>query len=208
MATVVSDVSRTGLTGDPPMFQRLFQASCVAALAGTVAAVSGIAPAAAQGMGGEVDWTGPYAGVEFGQSIADMSSGDDGKGTAVGVQGGYRHDFGSFVLGGEAQYDWTDLDVGDGQGSVDGLGQLKVDAGYDVGPWLFYGTLGASYARAEFEGDDYDEWGWLGGVGADYLVTDRFAIGAEVLHHGFGELGDTGRDFDATTVEAGVTFRF
>ncbi len=156
----------------------------------------------------EVDWTGPYAGVEFGQSIADMGKGDDGKGTAFGLQAGYRQDFGDFILGGEAQYDWTDLDLGDGAGSVDSLGQLKLDAGYDVGPWLFYGTVGATYARAELNGDDYDQWGWLAGVGADYLVTDRVVIGAEVLHHGFGELEDTDRDFDATTVEAGVTFRF
>lgn len=162
------------------------------------------APAIAQ----DVDWSGPYAGFEFGQSIADMGKGDDGNGTAFGLQAGYRRDFGGFILGGEAQYDWTDLELGDGAGSVDSLAQLKVDAGYDVGPWMFYGTLGASYARAELDGDDYDEWGWLGGVGADYLVTDRVTIGAEVLHHGFGELGDTGRDFDATTVEAGVTFRF
>lgn len=174
------------------------------------AAVFGGAPAAAQspGMVGDVDWTGPYAGIEFGLSIADMSSGDDGRGSAYGLQAGYRKDFGTFILGGEAQYDWTQLEIGEDEGSVDSLGRLKLDAGYNVGSWMFYGSFGATHATAELDGEDYDEWGWLAGVGADYLVTDRTAIGVEVQHHGFGELGDTGRDFDATTVEAGITFRF
>ncbi len=192
------------------MFGRLTLAFPAAAMAVAVSTTLGIAPAAAQtpGLVYDADWTGPYAGLQFGRSIADMSSGDDGTGSAFGLQAGYRNDFGSFVLGGEVQYDWTHLELGDGQGSVDSLGRLKVDAGYGVGSWLFYGTFGATRAAAEFEGDDYDEWGWLAGFGVDYMVTEPIAIGFEVQHHGFGELGDTGRDFDATTVEAGITFRF
>jgi outer membrane immunogenic protein len=190
------------------MFGRLTPAFPAAAM---IAALSlGAAPAAAQvpGMGYDADWTGPYVGLQFGRSIADMSSGDDGTGSAMGVQAGYRNDFGSFVLGGEVQFDWTDLEVGDGQGSVDSYGRIKVDAGYGTGQWLFYGTFGATRAAAEFDGDSHDEWGWLAGFGVDYMVTEPLAVGFEVQHHGFGELGDTDRDFDGTTVEAGVTFRF
>jgi opacity protein-like surface antigen len=192
------------------MIRRLTPLLSASAMFAAVSATLGVAPAAAQspGMVYDVDWTGPYVGLQFGRSIADMSSGDDGTGSAFGLRGGYRNDFGSFVLGGELQYDWTHLDLGDGQGSVDGLGRIKVDAGYGVGQWLFYGTFGATHAAAEFEGDDYSEWGWLAGFGVDYQLNSPVAIGFEVQHHGFGELGDTGRDFDATTVEAGITFRF
>jgi outer membrane immunogenic protein len=192
------------------MFRRLTRTLPAAAMVAALLAVVGAAPAAAQvyGLEDEVDWTGPYVGLQFGRSIADMSSGDDDVGTAYGLQAGYRTDFGRFVLGGEAQYSWLDLEPGDGQGVVNGYGRLKLDAGYGVGPWLFYGTFGATFAAAEFEDEDYDEWGWLAGVGVDYMVTDPIAVGFEVQHHGFGELGDTGRDFDGTTVEAGVTFRF
>lgn len=178
--------------------------------AAAVLTLLGAAPAAAQatGMAYGADWTGPYAGVQFGRSIADMSGGDDGTGSAIGLQGGYRYDFGTFVLGGEVQYDWLDLDVGDGAGSVDSYGRIKVDLGYGIDQWLFYGTFGATHADAELDGETYDEWGWLAGFGVDYMVSEPIAVGIEVQHHGFGKLGDTDRDFDGTTVEAGVTFRF
>ncbi len=157
------------------------------------------------------DWTGFYAGAQlgWGSGSADTGAADiDHDGAIGGLNVGYRHDFGQFVLGGEAQYDWANLDLDDDAGSIDNVARLKAIAGYDAGRSLVYGSAGWTRASAEVGGEDYSDSGWVIGAGMDYLVTDRVTLGGEIQYHRFDDFDDTGIDVDATTIQAKMTFRF
>ncbi|KIC22467.1 outer membrane protein [Leisingera sp. ANG-Vp] len=149
------------------------------------------------------DWTGFYLGGQVGQLDADASSGASGDDTAYGIHGGYNHDFGRFVLGGELDYDSTDLDLGGGA-TIDSVARAKVKAGYDFGNVLAYVTGGVAEADSSLG----SETGEFYGVGLAYQVTDQWQIGGEVLEHNFDEFGSSGVGSDATSVSLRASFKF
>ncbi len=156
------------------------------------------------------DWTGFYGGAALG--FADIgSSGDvlNGDGFLGGVLAGYRLDWGQWVGGIEADYDWSGIDLGDNDlGSLDAVGRIKLQVGYDAGRTLIYGTGGWAYGDATVANAGRTDWGWLAGVGVDYAVTDQWLVGGEVLYHEFDDFDDSGIDIDATTIKARVAYRF
>lgn len=156
------------------------------------------------------DWTGFYAGGQLG--FADVGSGSgllDGDNMTGGFLGGYRMDFGQFVGGVEANYDWANVDLGAGAGSLDNIARLKLIGGYDMGNALVYGTVAAVRASATVGGADVSDNGWGAGIGVDYALTDSMTLGAEVMEHKFDDFGGVaGNDLDATTVNARVGFKF
>lgn len=158
-----------------------------------------VAPAAQPVTG---DWTGPYAGLSFGNLNAQ--AGNAAKtGGVYGLYGGYDYDFGRLVVGAELDYQ-TGNDYTIGGVDVDDITRLKLRAGYDAGRTLIYGTVGAAKVNTSVG----DATGPLGGVGLEYKVTDRFSIGGEALAHSFDDVGGTGIDADAQTYSLRATFRF
>ncbi|KIC37490.1 outer membrane protein [Leisingera sp. ANG-M7] len=149
------------------------------------------------------DWTGFYLGGQVGQLDADTSNGASGDDTAYGVHGGYNHDFGRFVLGGELDYDATDLDLGGGA-TVDSVARAKLKAGYDFGRVLAYVTGGVAEADSSLGSETGDFYG----VGLAYQVTDQWLIGGEVLEHDFDQFGTSGVGSDATSVSLRASFKF
>lgn len=107
------------------------------------------------------DWTGAYAGVSVGRAFTN--AGDD---NFVGAFAGYRHDFGAYVLGAEADYR-------DNRNGVKAY-SLKTQAGYDAGAFLPYATLGVQKVENLKSEAVY-------GLGIDYKITDRYTVGAEWL---------------------------
>lgn len=176
--------------------------------AGSIAApvqepvVSTPAPVAAPvNLGG--DWTGGYAGLNFGKMNATAEPGDfEGDDTFYGAHVGYDYDFGRFVVGGELDYSKTDLDIA-GE-TIDNVTRLKLRTGYDLGRTMIYATAGG--AKADTSIGDAD--GWLGGVGVEYMATDSISVGGEVLHHRFDDAADSGLDLEANTVALRASFRF
>ncbi|MCB4454150.1 outer membrane protein [Leisingera sp. McT4-56] len=148
------------------------------------------------------DWTGFYLGGQVGQLDADASNGASGDDTSYGVHAGYNHDFGRFVLGGELDYDATDLDLS-GE-TIDSVARAKVKAGYDFGKVLAYVTGGVAEADTSVGSETGDFYG----VGLAYQVTDQWQIGGEVLEHDFDEFGDSGVGGDATSVSLRASFKF
>ena len=67
------------------------------------------APVPAPDLGG--DWTGFYTGLQLGYSDAEVDNGLEGDNGSYGFHAGYNYDFGRFVLGGELDYDKTDIDL-------------------------------------------------------------------------------------------------
>lgn len=161
-----------------------------------------IVPVAPINTGGE--WTGFYAGLNLG--YADISTnvpGVEGDNNTYGIHAGYDYDFGSFVLGGELEYDKTDIDL-DGAVDVDDVARLKLRGGYDLGNTLVYVTAGAARVSTSLGNDT----GGFGGLGVAYKVTDRFTVGGEVLEHRFNDIDGTGVDADATTFNIRGSYRF
>lgn len=164
------------------------------------------------------DWTGFYAGGQF-DFIADgeLSDGPDSadlSGQVYGVFGGYRYDFGDFVVGGEIDFmigtgeidsgtDTTDIDY-------DRIFRAGVEGGWDAGRALIYGTVGFASLEASAGGDSDSSNGYFFGAGIDYLVTDQITVGAELLQHRFEDFdGDfSGAEADVTTFGINAAFRF
>ena len=150
------------------------------------------------------DWSGFYAGLQYGQGDAEASFEGDSVSEdfdAYGLFGGYNRDFGKFVLGGELDYNRVDFDNG---GDAD-LARLRGRAGYDLGRFMPYVTLGAAY----LDGDDFSETGLTYGIGADFKVTERFLVGAEYTRQDFSDVdGQDGLDLDADMVQLRATMRF
>ncbi|SPH17740.1 hypothetical protein DEA8626_01267 [Defluviimonas aquaemixtae] len=196
----------------------LTKAAFAAALAGSTAA-----PAFAAGLGEpapepivaapvipvapSTDWTGGYVGAQIG--YGDVSApGLDGDGVLYGVRGGYDWDFGGWVLGAGVDYDFADIDLGGGPDNLESVARLKLRVGADLGQTLLYATAGAARAEAEIGGVSRSDNGWFAGIGADYMLNQRWTVGGEILTHQFDDFDGSGIDVDATTASVNASFRF
>ncbi|MTH79486.1 outer membrane protein [Paracoccus aestuariivivens] len=153
------------------------------------------------------DWTGFYAGVQYGKGNAELSvpgASADEDFDAYGLHAGYLRDFGQFVLGGEADYNRINLDE---SGDAD-LFRLRGRAGYDMGKFLPYATLGV----AQLESDDLSETGITYGIGADYMINDKFTVGAEYSRNDFKDVAEdvvgSGADLDTDLFQVRASYRF
>lgn len=158
--------------------------------------------AAAPGM----DWTGFYAGLQYGQGDLEGSYGgisaDAGDFDAIGLHGGYNRDFGKYVLGAELDYNKVELDDADLDGD---LVRLKGRAGADLGRFMPYVTLGV----AHLSGDDDSETGFMYGLGADFMATEKFVVGLEYANHEFDDVGGVdGLDAEADLLQVRASYRF
>ncbi|MEO0503599.1 MAG: outer membrane beta-barrel protein [Pseudomonadota bacterium] len=149
------------------------------------------------------NWTGGYAGLQLGYGDVDGSGAADGDDFIYGAHAGYRYDFGTFVLGGEIDYDFADIDL-NGAAEVDSVARLKAQAGYDFGKTLAYFTAGL----AEVDTSIGDESGEFYGIGFAYQITDQYTFGAELLEHNFDDIGGSGVEADATTFTVRGSIRF
>jgi outer membrane immunogenic protein len=129
------------------------------------------------------NWTGVYAGLQYGQSDLTASalgfSVNAGDFDNFGAHLGYMHDLGQFVIGGELALDRLSAD-GDNADMV----RLRARAGYDLGKFLPYITIGA----VQISGQGESETGLNYGIGGEYLVTDRFGLGLEYSKSKFNDV--------------------
>ncbi|MFK7880539.1 outer membrane protein [Roseobacter sp.] len=158
------------------------------------------------------DWTGFYGGAQIGNLDADGSGGLAGVGgddTSYGVHAGYNYDFGSWVVGGELDYDDASVDLESagapiGQ-SIDSVWRAKLRGGYDFGRTLLYGTAGLADVDTTVGGDTGDFYG----IGVSYKATEQFIVSGEYLKHSFSSLGGTpGLDSDADTFTVRASWQF
>ncbi len=114
----------------------------------------------------------------------------DPDGALYGVHAGYNYDFGSVVLGGEVDYDLTDISISaPAVSDVDAVARVKAKLGYDAGAFMPYITAG--YAQAQTSGGlDGDTDGAFAGLGLSYMMSDSIILGGEVLQHQFEDVAD------------------
>ncbi|MDQ7263150.1 porin family protein [Paracoccus sp. PS-1] len=156
------------------------------------------------------DWTGFYAGLQYGQGSGDLGDrgalADFGDFDGYGLHAGYQRGFGKFVLGGELDYNRIspDNDYSDGD-----LTRLRLRAGADMGKFLPYVTVGA----AKLKTDEFSDTGLTYGIGVDYKVAERFTVGAEYTRNDFKDVledstGASGNDLDLDLVQLRASYRF
>ncbi|QPM89059.1 outer membrane protein [Pseudooceanicola algae] len=141
------------------------------------------------------DWTGFYGGASLGYGDLDKGSFSDDS-MVYGLHAGYDHDFGDFVLGGEAEYQARDMWE---NGAADST-RLKARLGYDLGSTLVYGVAGGSMVD--------DQWGYNVGFGAEHMLNANWSVGAEYLYENISDFDDSPSDLTGNTVAARVNYRF
>lgn len=151
----------------------------------------------------QFDWTGFYAGVNGGHGWgqADTLFGElDPKGWLAGAQAGYNYAYGGFVLGAEADIQWSDLEGSftTALGTVvtadlEAFGTVRGRAGLAIDRLMPYLTAGFAYGKMHgttsfAPGYVTDEWvaGWTAGGGIEYAATDNILVRAEYLYVDYG----------------------
>ncbi len=150
------------------------------------------------------DWSGAYAGFSFGYTDADGPNGASGNDTSFGPLVGYDHDFGNFVLGGELEYNRLSLNLGQGEGSLDGMTRLKLRGGYDFGSALGYVVVGAARVDSTVENDTAAVYG----IGVAYPIGENFVISGEALRQNFDDVTQSEGGLDSNVFNLRTTFRF
>ena len=157
------------------------------------------------------DWTGFYAGGQLGFGRLDSDAivdEDDPEGALYGVHAGYNYDFGSIVLGGEVDFDLTNIEIDEPEAEVESVARAKVKLGYDAGQFMPYVTAGVAQATTTDDLDGETD-GSFAGLGVSYLLNDAIILGGEVLQHQFEDIADIdGADVDATTLSLRASFKF
>lgn len=151
------------------------------------------------------DWTGFYVGGDVGYGKPNGELKTDG--ALGGVNAGYLHDNGSYVLGGELAYNAAHMDAGDA-GKVKNMTDLKLIAGIPTGKLMTYGTLGASYVKADMGNDSHSDTVPLVGVGVKYALDNNWSVGSELDYRKGHDFDGTGDSLNMTTLAATVSYRF
>ena len=187
------------------MFKKITLATAALALASAPALAGSPEPAPAEPViaapvpvASSPDWTGFYGGAQLGYGNFDSTVGGSDDEFIGGIVGGYDWDFGNWVAGVGADYDFSG-------GDVEQIFRAKLRGGYKIGDGLIYGTTGYAWADAGAAGDDD---GYFVGAGYEHLITSNFSLGGEVLYHDFNNFNSTTTDVEATTVQLRGTFRF
>jgi outer membrane immunogenic protein len=167
-------------------------------------------------------WTGAYigGGVTYDWGRMDAGSRDiDGIGGTV--YGGYNMQSGQLVYGAEADvsYNGADGDAGTGLTGKNGVnGSIRGRLGYDLNPFMIYGTAGLAVGNHELRSaagkDDATAVGYTVGAGVEALVTDNITTRLEYRYTDYQSkdfnLGGTNysRGFDDHSVKLGIGVKF
>lgn len=150
------------------------------------------------------NWSGAYVGggltYDFGK-FTGSTDGRDAKDLGGTVYGGYNMQNGSIVYGAEADisYSGEDGSAGAGLKGTQGVnGSVRGRVGYDLNPFLVYGTAGVAVANHKLEnGASNDERlaaGYTVGAGVETFVTDNITARVEYRYSDYQK-----RDFDLST---------
>lgn len=87
-------------------------------------------------------------------------------------------DMGAAVLGGEAEFGSLDFDNLNGDANIM---RLKARVGYDAGKLMPHLTVGITNFSINGSANNISETGFSAGLGIDYMATEKFILGAELL---------------------------
>ena len=168
-------------------------------------------------------WTGAYVGgaVTYDWGRFDGSDERDADGVGGSLYGGYNMQSGQIVYGAEADIGYSGVEGSAGTG-LDGKqgvnGSLRARVGYDMNPFLIYGTGGIAAANHTIESaTDEDEKAAIGytvGAGVEALVTDNIMARVEYRYTDYASRdfdidgATVSRGFDDHSVKVGIGVKF
>jgi outer membrane immunogenic protein len=138
------------------------------------------------------DFSGVSLGVDGGVALGS-AGGANTTGPAGGLHIGYNFQAAHFVIGGEADTMFGSIKAGSLGGASfnqDFLSSARAKAGYAIGDFLAYGTVGWAFSTATYEDPIYSQsktiTGSVFGLGAEYALTRNVSIRAEYLRYDLG----------------------
>ncbi|WP_284776662.1 outer membrane protein [Agrobacterium sp. lyk4-40-TYG-31] len=175
------------------------------------------------------NWSGAYLGATANYDWGRFTGngGDrDADGFGGGLYGGYNWQSGQLVYGAEA-----DVNLGDNKGSagtgnlgepLDGKqgvnGSIRARVGYDMNPFLLYGTGGLAIADQKVSNstssDNATALGYTVGAGVEAMVTNNITARVEYRYSDYQDkdfsldTGSVSRGFDDHSVKAGIGVKF
>lgn len=180
-----------------------------------------------------VDWNGFYAGVNGGYAFGNAATSpaiantnNNSSGWVGGIQAGVNADMGGFVLGGEADFQLSNLGysepaaggVGTFESKLDNFGTIRGRAGVTFGQVMPYATLGAAFGRGTAQvvngavttSQSATHFGWTAGLGLEAKATDNISVKAEYMYVDLGSQSygarEVGHKF--SVIRAGVNYSF
>jgi len=152
------------------------------------------------------NWAGFYAGANLGYEWGSVTNNPtDPSGIAGGGQAGYNWQNGQFVFGAETDIQGSGADdtFAPWKFSNPWFGTLRGRVGGAFNNVLVYGTFGVAYGGLDGKIGGTDEWktefGWTGGVGAEYGFAPNWSAKAEYLYMSLGD-----RHFNITGADNGL----
>ena len=150
-------------------------------------------------------------------TTAAVIEGLDFDGLSYGGQVGYNFRIGNFVAGPELALTGVTQEAEDPTGSlvgstavsleIDYIARASLRGGYAWDRNLFYGSVGAAYVSGG-AATEFSETGSAYGLGYERMVSDRAAIGVQVMQHDFDDIDGAGFDIKLRTFEARYNYRF
>lgn len=184
-------------------------------------------------------WGGFYAGLNGGYGFGSLDRQTGGVtvenktgGWQVGGQAGYNLDLGGFVLGAEADLQWSNVGysedipgIGSFKAGMDYYGTVRGRAGIGVGAVMPYITGGFAAGRGSASLTDSNgvttsqsatHMGWTAGAGLEAKATENITFKAEFLYVDLGtqtySIAPAGGSNDVTqrfsVVRAGLNYKF
>lgn len=169
------------------------------------------------------DWSGAYVGGAVTYDWGRFGTDDfDTNGIGGTIYGGYNFQNGQIVYGPEADISYSNQKDGDAGTGIEGKegfnGSLRARVGYDMSPFLIYGTGGLAIGNHELEtatdSDSQTAIGYTVGGGVEALVTDNITARVEYRYTEYQskdfDLGATtvSRGFDDHSVKVGIGVKF
>ena len=168
------------------------------------------------------NWSGAYIGGQASHDWGRFTDNDhDAKKFGGALYGGYNMQSGQIVYGGEADigYNGESGAAGTGLTGKQKLnGSIRARVGYDVNPFLVYGTAGLAVTNNELSNavgsDEKVSAGYTVGAGVEAMVTNNITARVEYRYSDYGNtdynIGGTtySRGFDDHSVKVGMGVKF
>jgi outer membrane immunogenic protein len=169
------------------------------------------------------NWAGAYIGGYGDYKWGRFEDGDREGAFGGGAYGGYNWQSGQIVYGieGDVGYNGVESDVATGvEGEAGVNGSVRARVGYDMNPFLIYGTAGVALQDNELTdtatgaSDSKTAVGYTVGAGVEAMVTDNITTRVEYRYTDFGSKNydpggstvSSGYDDHAVKVGIGVKF--
>ena len=163
-------------------------------------------------------WAGGYAGVYGGYKWGETDVTSDDDGWNGGVYGGYNWQADNFVYGIEGDLGYSGADGGNALASTDqgAEGSLRARIGYDMNPFLVYGTAGVAATNLEVTtatgSEDNTMVGYTVGAGVETFLTENVTARVEYRYSDYGsedfDAAGISTGFDDHSVRAGIGLKF